>query len=102
MEQSAMNTTPVLLITRDDALAAAVAASLPGVFTIAAPDRVTAGRYWDDAPAVIIGADVAREVADDPLSPRSGVYVVTTPDMPAWLAARVRHLAAGGNPGTSY
>jgi hypothetical protein len=101
MEQSAMNSTPVLLITRDDQLSAAVAASLPGVFTIAAPDRTTAARYWDDAPAVIIGADVIREVGD-PLSPRAGVYVVTTPDMPAWLAARVRHLAAGGEPGTSY
>lgn len=118
------NASPVLLITRDQELIDTYRRTLGDIFAVIAPDRSAAivDCYWDDAPAVIIGADAVHDAAGYPLSPRAGVYVVTTPggamlgggaatvaadavvelgqdDGPEWLAARVRHLAAGGDAG---
>lgn len=125
-----MNTTatrthagPVLIITGDGATREAIAALLPDVDATHTRDPQNVAHYWPTASAVIIGADSLAEVAAHPLTPRGGVYVVTTPDgppayipgsatvpaecvvelsqrdAPAWLAARVRHLAAGGDAG---
>lgn len=115
---------PVLILTRDDALARTLSAHIGGVPHLTTTETDTAERHAPDAAALIIGADMLPEVAGRPFTLRPGVFVVEAPDGPRahipgaatlpgvavelaqpgaaeWLAGEVRNLAAGGDPGTA-
>lgn len=85
-------TSAPLFITGDDITHSTLRrlATTAGVEAHRAPDPQAARRHWNGARVVVIAADAARACADARLPPRTGVILLTGPQLPydqAWPLA---------------
>lgn len=78
-----MNAAPVLIGTRDDSLARALAEQVGDLPHIIASDLAVIAQHGPHAAVVVLGADMLGEVTTDMLAVRYGVFIAVTDDGPA-------------------